>query len=728
MTGKLTLTTLVLCACIVGADPCTAADWPDWRGPNRDGTSPETNLPERWSPGGENLLWRAPYPGRSTPIIMGDRLYAYNGGGEGSGLEERVICLNADTGELIWEYRHNVIHSDAPPWRIAWSAPVGDPETGNIFTFGVAGMLTALSRDGELLWRRSLIEELGTFSTHGGRTVSPVIEGDLVIVSSVSSGWGDQARGGYRYWAFDKRTGDCIWVSAPGSAPFDTTYSTPLGVEINGTRMIISGAADGAVHALKAQTGEPVWSFPMSKRGINTEVAVHGTTVFVSHGEENKDTNEMGLIAALDGTMTGEIRLDQANWAMKGFLGGYSSPVVDGDQVYQLDNGSNLYAFDAVTGERLWVQNLGTIQKASLVMADGKIYVGNENGKFYILRPTREGCEILDEDLLGTEETPELVTASAAISDGRVFVVTDGGMYAFGEKQAESAGTPSPFVSAMGEGPTAWVQVVPTELILKPGEAKAFRARLFDAKGRFLREDQATWSLERLQGSVDASGNYTVAADAVGHAGTVKATVDGVEGLARVRIVPDLPWAQDFEAMNDGPPPPQWVGATGKFQVRELDGNKVLVKLSSNPLLQRGRAMMGPADWHDYTVQVDIRATEQRRQMGDAGVVAQGYSLALFGNHQRLDLFSWQADPSRTVSEPFPWESDTWYRVKLRAENLDDGKVRLQGKVWPVTEEEPDAWTIEHIDPVPIRQGSPGVYADAPFELFLDNLKVDSND
>ena len=198
----------------------------------------------------------------------------------------------------------------------------------------------------------------------------------------------------------------------------------------------------------------------MSKRGINTEVTSLGNTVFVSHGEENLNTSDMGLIAALDAKSEGEITLDQTKWHKIGFLAGYSSSVVDGNQVYQVDNGSNLHAFDAASGKELWAQNLGTIQKASPVFADGKIYIGNDNGKFYILKVSREGCEILDQDLLGTEETPEIITASAAISNGRVFVVTDGAMYAFGKKQSSGA-APARTKPAPSSDPAAWVQVSP---------------------------------------------------------------------------------------------------------------------------------------------------------------------------------------------------------------------------------------------------------------------------
>jgi hypothetical protein len=159
----------------------------------------------------------------------------------------------------------------------------------------------------------------------------------------------------------------------------------------------------------------------------------------------------------------------------------------------------------------------------------------------------------------------------------------------------------------------------------------------------------------------------------------------------------------------------------------EIEGNKVLVKLADNPFTKRARAFLGTTDMHDYTVEVDVNASERRRQLGDAGVVAQRYNLILFGNHQRLELQSWQPETKRTVTTPFPWKANTWYRLKLRVENMKDGSVRAQGKVWPVAETEPAAWTIEKIDKNGHKHGSPGLYADAPFEVYFDNLKVAAN-
>src|SRR5215218_8114122 len=412
----------------------TAGDWAEWRGPARDGISNEKNLPVKWSPTGDNLAWKAPYGGRSAPIVMGDRVYLQNTAGKGETLQERLMCFNADTGKLLWEHRFNIYLSDVPPHRVGWASPVGDPSTGNVYAFGVGGNLLGLNRDGKVLWERSLGEDFGLLTTHGGRTVSPLIDGDLVIVSGVTFMWGQHGRGGHRFIAFDKKTGETMWVSSPGQRPYDTTHAPPIITTVNGMRLLIQGASDGFVHAIKPQTGEPVWRIEVSKRGLNTGVVVRGTDAIITHSEENLDSNEMGMMAALDASLKGELKMSQFKWKVYGWQGGFSSPVLDGDRLYQVDNGANLGAFDVTTGKQLWLQNLGTIQKASPVLADGKLYVGTENGKFFILKPSATGCEILDQDQLGTEAQPEPIIGSAAVSNGRIFFASDSALYAIGKK------------------------------------------------------------------------------------------------------------------------------------------------------------------------------------------------------------------------------------------------------------------------------------------------------
>ncbi|MBA3255874.1 MAG: PQQ-binding-like beta-propeller repeat protein [Pyrinomonadaceae bacterium] len=709
--------------------PATASDWAEWRGPARDGVSLEKNLPVRWSPSGENLAWKAPYGGRSAPIVMGDRIFIQNSVGNGETLQERVVALNADTGKLLWEHRFNVYLSDVPPHRLGWASPVGDLVTGNVYIFGGGGNLIGLNADGKVLWQRSLGEDFGLLTTHGGRTVSPIVDGDLVIISGVTFQWGQHGRGAHRFIGFDKKTGDTVWISAPGGRPYDTTYAAPIIANINGTRLLIQGASDGVVHAIKPQTGEPVWKYEISKRGLNTGVVVHGTTAILTHSEENLDSNEMGMMVAVDAGSKGEIKKEQTKWTIYGWQGGFSSPVIDGDRLYQVDNGANLAAFDVNSGKQLWLQNLGTIQKASPVLADGKLYVGTENGKFFILKPTATGAEILDQDQLGTPTEPESIIASAAVSNGRVYFVSDTNIYAIGKKSQSQPGPPlivNPLSAAANS--VAHVQVVPTELILRPGDKVKFNVRLFDERGVFIREESgASWTLDNLKGSI-ANDQLAVATDPIAQAGLVKATVGGITGTAGVRVFPPLPWNENFDALAINTIPPTWVNSTLKFTMREMDGNKVLVKTTEgSSLLSRARAYFGPSDLANYTVEADVLGTQKRRQQGDAGVIAQRYVLAIYGNSQMLHLEPWQPETARTVSVPFAWKQDRWYRLKLQVENLPDGKVRARGKAWPAPENEPSAWMIERIDPIPNRQGAPGIFGNGLAEIYFDNLKVYAN-
>ena len=711
-----------------------AGDWPEARGPKRDGVSSETGLPDKWALNGQNFLWRAPYGGRSAPIVVGNRVCVQNPAGTGVTLQERVMCLDADTGKMIWEYKVNIYQSDIPAHRVGWASPAADSETGNIYALTGGAEAIALSKDGKRLWSRSLGEEYAAFTTHGGRTMSPTIDGDLVIVSAAISSWGPLGNRAHRFVALDKRTGEIVWIATPGGRPYDTAYPAPFIATINGVRLLISGNGDGGFQAMKPQTGERVWSFAASKRAINTGVVVKDNTVIVSHGDENLDSPELGMIAAIDGSLTGDIK--QTKWAVKGMQFGFSSPVIDGDRVYQIENGSRMRAFDIATGRELWRQDLGNVQKAPPVLADGKIYVGTESGKFFILRPGPDRAEVLSvvelpeskNSVEQSEGTPEPILSGAAVSRGRVFFTSSDAIYAIGPKAAKAvSGVAVDEAAAIGDGAPTWVQVAPTELVLKPGQTVKLHARLFDAKGRFLREEPAVWSLQGLKGTV-ADGTFTVAGDPIEQAGTIKATIGAISGEARAKVVRPLPWTETFDAYMDGAVPPGWINATaGHYAVTTLDGQKVLQKAPDETIFQRGRIFIGPVDWSNYTFEADVRVATKRRQMGDIGITAQRYTLVLYGNSQELKLEPWVPEIKRTVTVPFTWKADAWYHLKLRVENMPDGKVRARGKAWPTGEAEPAQWMIDKVDPIGNHQGAPGVFAFAQFGAYLDNIKIVAN-
>lgn len=727
---------LVISLSAQGPRRVAIGDWPEMRGPNRDGTSRETGLIDTWALNGENFLWRVPYGGRSVPIVMGNRVYVQNPAGRGTDLQERVMALDADTGKVVWEHRFNLYQSDVPPHRIGWASPAADPETGNIYALSGGAEAIALSRDGKRLWSRSFGEEFAAFTTHGGRTMSPVVDGDLVIVSAAVSNWGASAARAHRFIALDKRTGEVVYVANPGGRPYDTAYASPVIATINGIRLLIAGLGDGGVHAIKAQTGERVWSFPASKRAINTGVVVRGTDVIASHGDENLEGNELGLLAAVDGSQTGDIKTTK--WAVKGIEFTYSPPLVDGTRLYQIDNSSRLKAFDVTTGQELWTLPLGTAQKAPPVLADGKIYVGTDNGTFHVIRPHADRGEMLSEVELpnsvrsccGSEGTPEQILGGAAVSRGRIFFVSSDAVYAIGSRQARSVtGLAVDEPAQAGQGSPAHLQVSPTELVLEPGQTVKLRMRLFDDKGRFLREETtATWALEGLKGTVN-NGAFTSAPDPMEQAGVIKATAGGLTGQARARVVRPLPWKETFDGYDERAVPAGWVNAAGAaaVAVTTLDGQKVLQKAPLDTIFKRARVFIGPVTWSDYTFEADVRAATRRRQMGDVGITVQRYSLVLYGNSQRLKLEPWEPETQRTVTVPFAWKADTWYRLKLRVDNLPNGQVRARGKAWPAGEAEPAAWLIDKTDPIGNRQGAPGLFLDAQFGVYLDNFVLTKN-
>jgi outer membrane protein assembly factor BamB len=719
----------ILGVVLVAVPVWTADQWPESRGPNRDGTSTERNLPASWSPEGENLAWTLPMGGRSAPVVHGNRLYLQTSTtGNTATTQERLVAVDVTTGQVVWERRLSQYLSDVPQHRAAWASPAVDPQTGNIFMFTVSAELVAFNPAGDVLWTRSLPEEYGAVTTHGGRTTSPIVDGDKVILNTLLQGWGDLGRPGNRYFAFDKTTGQTIWVSSPQVRHYDTNYSSPVIATIDGVRQMIVGGTDGAYYGLIVSTGERVWRLEVSKRAILNSPVVRGTTMFIAHGEENMGTTEMGMVAAIDlAGKTGEIPISELRWKVYGFMPTFSSPLLDGNRLTVIDNGAVVGAFDVNTGTQLWTRSLGTLQKGSPALADGKLYVGTENGKVFILRPGETGVEVLSEVVLGNPADPDVIVASPVVAGGRVYVTSMERLYAIGPKAPVAVPqAPAPAAPAPSTAAPAVVQVFPYEALLDGGEAQSFNVRLFDRQGNFIRQAAAAevqWAVDQLEGTIGADGRYT--APTTGTAGYVKATVGGITGQARVRVIPALPWSIDFEGMTATP---MWWISNLKASPRELDGNTFLVRPRDDTVGRRTRFLTGKPEWSDYTVEVDVSGIEMRRQRGDVGIINQRYIMMLFGNNQKIELQPWQAADEMTVSvSNFSWPVDTWYRMKLRVQNRPDGTTLVQGKVWPRAEPEPTAWTIEKVDTIPHRAGAPGLYGDGISDVFFDNFKVYRN-
>jgi outer membrane protein assembly factor BamB len=701
-----------------------AADWPSWRGPSQNGVSSETDLITSWSPAGENQIWHAEFTGRSTPIVLDGRVFVIGRRGEGIAQEGVIAAFDAQSGAKVWEHPYNIFHTTIPFNRVGWASLAGDPETGYIYAHGVGGLFFCFDRDGEVVWSRSLTEQFGRISGYGGRVHTPVVDEDLVIISYLSSNWGSHTPGRHRYFAFDKKNGALVWISTPGGRPLDTTYSVPVVAEIDGVRLLIGGNADGAVHAMKIRTGESVWSFKLSRRGINSSVVVAGSKVYAAHSEENLDNTALGRVVCIDATGTGDVTATHEVWRYDGVFAGYTSPVIHDGRLYIVDNSANIHALDATSGQMQWIHNIGTVGKGSPVFADGRLYAPEVNGRIAIVAPGDKAAETLGlDEILMPEGRPAEIYGSPAIAYGRIYLSTEAGVYCIGHKGAkfkvEATQADYPRETAPEGAEPAHVQIIPAEVVAQPGGEVAFRVRAFDAQGRLIGPVDAEWSLAGPVGQL--AGDALALAESPG-AGKITANFGDLTAEARICILPGEQYTEDFEGFA-ADQSPTWIGAGTKFKVRDIGDNKVLVKPPAARGLHRANTYLGAPDMQDYTIQVDLLGNKKRRAVPDMGLIANRYTLDMMGYHQQLQIRTWAAELRMAKTVPFTWETGVWYTMKMQVE-IDGDKGLVRGKVWPRDGQEPAEWSIETEDPLPNRTGSPGLYGYSPAEIFYDNLKV----
>lgn len=705
--------------------------WPHWRGPEQNGISREVNLPTEWSPKGENLLWKSEeYAGRSTPIYMNGRLFTITRCEPGTSRErEMVVAIDPNTGKELWRNDFNIFLSDVPDTRVGWSSVVGDPKTDRVYALGVCGLFQCIDgATGKTIWEHSLSEEYGLLSTYGGRTNFPVLYDDLVIISAVVIGWGDMAKPAHRFIAFDNTTGEPVWYSSTRPLPEDTTYSTPIVTTINGEPMMIFGAGDGSVYGMQPATGKIVWEFKLSRRGINTTPLVVGNTVFAGQAEENIDDNTMGNITAIDATGKGDVTKSKELWRLKEILVGRSQPIEVDGKLYVVDDRGTLLVLDAKTGEQLEKKKIGTAMRGSPVYADGKIYVVESTGRWWVFEPTEKGLKVVAKQHLKQE-----VNASPVIADGKIFLTTQDALYAIGTKEsasgnyvAEMTPAPEPAKQKPADMTPAQVQVIPVEALVRPDQKIDYKIRLFNEAGQFVREEKGAKFTIDGPGSVDANGVYVAGEGSDHTAATITATVGDLKGTARVRIVPGLPWNFDFSKAVDVPI--TWIGARYRHVIREEDGKKVMVKVTTIPKGTRSQSWMGHPYLSDYTVQADVKGFDPNGKLPDIGLIAQRYTLDMMGESQQLQIRTWPPMLRMAKTVPFKWTPKTWYTMKFKA-TVEDGKAVLRGKVWPRGETEPEGWIIEAYDESPNLKGSPGLYGNATNgEIFIDNVKVTPND
>lgn len=814
--------------------------WYQWRGPEQNGVSRERNLPDTWDPETkENLVWTSDVGAMSSPVIWNGKLYTYSRVGEepagnadqptvvpGHKTQEALVCVDIANGKVLWKAPKNMTQTEVPFHRLGWSSPAVDPSTGRVYGMGSQATLECVDGDsGTVIWDRQMTEEFGTISTFGGRTPAPTIDEDQVFLAGVSFGWGDHARSQHRIFAFNKHTGELNWSAGTGGIPVDAPQNTPVIAVVKGQRLVIFAAGDGGIHAFQARTGKRVWAHKASKRGINTSVVIDGERLYCSHGLDNYDTNHLGRVFCLDIGNLDEKGNPKELWHISGIEAAFPTNIVAGKWLYTIDDRARLYQIDKETGKVAWKRAVGTVGKPSPVFADGKLYITEGNGRFSIIRPADK---LADVKVLSRTDLPEklgreyAIYGSPAIADGRVYLQTATKIFCIARKDAKPESDPIPPMpdEAAATDQVAQLQVHPYDVALHAGASTTFKARGFDANGRFVAEvpaDQVKWAIGQvtipappvrrptpdygapttgptaanvpavtqpaalpaggggaavkaessddaraqlavvaatqpttgpasgatkagnLLGEVDATGTFKSKAGPH-QGGAIDATYQGVTGGARVRVFPPPPWKFDFQAAPVGKPPLTWLGAGGKYAVVEDPddkANKVLQKLFEIDLYWRARTNFGMVDQADYTVQADAKVhekiTAERRTVPTAGIINSRYVLVMEGMAQTLQIHVWPSALPESINAtmPFPFEAKRWYTMKLEVTQQGD-KAIARGKCWPAGTPEPAEWMLKLEDPIPNRQGNPGLFSVSlvgqfKSEVYYDNILVTPN-
>jgi outer membrane protein assembly factor BamB len=319
-----------------------AGDWPQWRGPDRNGVWIETDLLNSFPPGGLKLSWRAPVGrGWSSPIVSHGRVYVTDAVVTRPVAYERVLCFEETTGKLSWVHKYSV---DYPDW--AFAANVGGPRAtpiindGRLFTLGALGHLFCLDAvKGGVIWQKSLAKYYGV-KEFTGITASPLIEDNLLILYICG-------KPAACVVALNKNSGREAWRAMDDSF----TYSSPVVITAGGKRQLIVWTQE-AVTSLDPATGRTWWREALSTPG---DMAV-ATPVFTA-----QRLFVAGLMFRFEaGNLTPSVLWPADKAATKRILSNTSTALLQSDYLFSARTSGELVCLEAATGRQVWQANTVT--------------------------------------------------------------------------------------------------------------------------------------------------------------------------------------------------------------------------------------------------------------------------------------------------------------------------------------------------------------------------------
>ncbi len=391
----------------LAASELSAADFPQWRGPNRDGHSPETGLLQEWPETGPRLLWQVNNVGAgySTPSVVGDRIYLISN----TDSEESAVALDTKDGSRVWSANVGPVgHPEQNPnYPGARSTPT--VEGRFLFVLGSDGDLVCLeATKGAEVWRRQLREDFGGEYGEWAYAESPLVDGDKIICTP----GGTNAT----MVALDKRTGDVIWkCSVPeGSA---AGYASAVIAELGGVRQHVQFLASGLM-GVDARTGELLWRYEKTGKGSPAVII----TPLVSEGMIYSGAFRATGALIKPTLKEGRFEVEEVYSANKLPFGTGGVVKVAG-YFYGNANQSTL-CVDFKTGVIQWEER--AFGPGAWLAADNRLYVHAESGDVGLIDPSPEGCRAVGHftppGLPERANQMEKAWAYPVIADGRLYI------------------------------------------------------------------------------------------------------------------------------------------------------------------------------------------------------------------------------------------------------------------------------------------------------------------
>lgn len=404
--------------CLAVGTVAAAGDWPAFRGPDGNGISTGKNVPQVWGPN-QNVKWKAalPGPGDSSPIVLGKRVFVTCATDKGR--NRSLFCFDRDTGKDLWVKTVEFSGDDPTHATNPYCGSTPATDGKRVVAFEGSAGVHCYDLDGNKLWSR----DLGTFRHIWGYAASPVFHGDKVILHC---GPGERTF----ITALNRETGETLWqTDEPGGASGEKgnsewigSWSTPQIVKVNGQDQILVSLPHH-VNAYDPNDGKILWTCDGLGKLVYTSVVV-GDGVAVAMGGFHGPA--IGFKLGGSGDVTESNRLWRESTKIPQRIG---SGIIIGKQLYMVNETGAMQCLEVETGKELWAERLTSNTWGSPVLAEGRMYVTNQQGTTVVFKPNPEKLEILGENKLNEQSN-----STPALSDGQVFLRTFKHVYCIEEK------------------------------------------------------------------------------------------------------------------------------------------------------------------------------------------------------------------------------------------------------------------------------------------------------